>query len=85
MIMSNTHSEETFVRGAPLIVNDIGGGAGVLFLLQKIIHLVFMLSTYSNMPFRTPGLEINDSYVHVKYGLKNVGMQSQKLNIICIF
>ena len=40
---------------------------------------------YRNMPFTTPGLEINDSSLHVKYGLKNVGMHSPKLNIISLF
>ena len=72
IIMPSTCQQETFLRGAPLIVNGISGGAGGGFsLLQKIMYIHCFHGIYRNMPFRTPGLEINDSYLHVKYRLKN--------------
>ena len=43
MIMPSTCWEETFLRVVPWIVNGICGGAGVFFLLQKIMYIVFMV------------------------------------------
>ena len=71
---------EFIVNGVELIVNGIGGGAGgVFFLLQKLVRCSHDI--YENMPFAVTGLEISDGYLHVKYGLKNVGLYSPKLSI----
>ena len=83
MTTSSTHWEGTFLSGVPLMLNGIGGEARYSFCCRKSSMLFHGI--YRNTPFRTPGLEINDSYLHVKYSMKNVGLDFPKCNIISIF
>ena len=45
MIIPSTCQQETFLRGAPLIVNGIGGGAGGAFFVAEN-HVYTLFSWY---------------------------------------
>ena len=48
---------------------------GYFFVIEN--HVCYFHYIYRNMPIRTPGFEIKDSYLHVKYSFKNVGCTLQ--------